>query len=396
MRIGIYGGTFNPPHLGHFRAAEYACRALRLDRLLMIPTNISPHKQLPEGSPNPMQRLEMVRLGAGEFENLEACDLELRREGASYTWQTVQQLRQSWPDARLYLLMGTDMFLSFHTWREPQRIMKDAALAVFYRGDAGEVEAIEAQKASLEAMGAEVELIENPVTDISSTEVRRMLMLRCASEFLPRAVEDYVYEHGFYGTARGLAQLSEEDLEKTVVSLLKPGRVAHVLGCRDAAVALAKRWGADETDAARAALLHDITKVFDGPLQLTLARSYGMILDDFSARNAKTIHALTGSWVAQRIFGENKAVVDAIASHTTGKPGMNVLEAIIYVADYMEPNREFPGVERLRDLAFTDLYGALELGLTMTITHLQEQGREISPESAETLRWLQSEERKIL
>ena len=396
MRIGIYGGTFNPPHLGHFRAAQYARTALALDRVLMIPTNVSPHKQLPEGSPLPGQRLEMVRLGAGEFENLEACDLELRREGASYTWQTVQQLRQSWPDARLYLLMGTDMFLSFHTWREPQRIMKDAALAVFYRGDAGEVEAIEAQKASLEAMGAEVELIENPVTDISSTEVRRMLMLRCASEFLPRAVEDYVYEHGFYGTARGLAQLSEEDLEKTVVSLLKPGRVAHVLGCRDAAVALAKRWGADETDAARAALLHDITKVFDGPLQLTLARSYGMILDDFSARNAKTIHALTGSWVAQRIFGENKAVVDAIASHTTGKPGMNVLEAIIYVADYMEPNREFPGVERLRDLAFTDLYGALELGLTMTITHLQEQGREISPESAETLRWLQSEERKIL
>ena len=396
MRIGIYGGTYNPPHLGHFRAAQYACSALQLDKLLMIPTNISPHKQLPEGSPSPQQRLEMVRLGAGEFEKLEASDIELRREGASYTWQTVQQLRAQYPQAKLYLLMGTDMFLSFHTWREPQRILSDAALAVFYRGDDGEVEAIEKQKTALEAVGAEVALIRNPVTDISSTELRRMLVLRCASEFLPKAVEDYVYAHGFYGTARGLAQLSEEDLEKTVVSLLKPSRVAHVLGCRDAAVALAKRWGADETDAARAALLHDITKAFDGPLQLTLASSYGMILDDFSTRNAKTIHALTGSWVAQRIFGENKAVVDAIASHTTGKPGMNVLEAIIYVADYMEPNREFPGVERLRDLAFTDLYGALELGLTMTITHLQEQGREISPESAETLRWLQSEERKIL
>ena len=396
MRIGIYGGTYNPPHLGHFRAAEYACRALQLDRLLMIPTNISPHKQLPEGSPLPGQRLEMVRLGTGEFEKLEASDLELRREGASYTWQTVQQLRAQEPQAKLYLLMGTDMFLSFHTWREPQRILSDAALAVFYRGDDGEVEAIERQKTALEAMGAEVELIRNPVTDISSTELRRMLVLRCASEFLPKAVEDYVYAHGFYGTDRSLMQLSPEELEKTVVSLLKPSRVAHVLGCRDAAVALAKRWGADETDAARAALLHDITKVFDGPLQLTLARSYGMILDDFSARNAKTIHALTGSWVAQRIFGENKAVVDAIASHTTGKPGMNVLEAIIYVADYMEPNRDFPGVERLRTLAFTDLYGALELGLNMTITHLQEQGREISPESAETLRWLQSEERKIL
>jgi len=395
-RIGIYGGTYNPPHLGHFRAAEYACSALKLDRLFMIPTNISPHKQLPADSPGPQQRLEMVRLGAGEFAKLEASDVELSRQGASYTWQTVRQLKAEYPHARLYLLMGTDMFLSFHTWREPQRILEDATLAVFYRGDAGEVEAVAVQKRTLETMGAAVELIENPVTDISSTQLRRMLVLRCASEFLPEAVERYVYDHGFYGTARKLQGLSLEQLEQVAIGLLKPSRVAHVLGCRETAVALAKRWGADETDAARAALLHDITKAFDGSLQLTLARSYGMILDDFSARNAKTLHALTGSWVAQRIFGENKAVTDAVASHTTGKPGMNVLETIIYVADYMEPNRDFPGVEELRRLAFTDLYGALELGLNMTITHLREQGREVSPESAQTLRWLQSEERKIL
>lgn len=393
-RIGIYGGTYNPPHLGHFRAAQFARDALRLDRVLMIPTNISPHKQLPDGSPNPLQRLEMVRLGCEDFSGLEACDIELRREGPSYTWQTVAQLKEMYPNAQLYLLMGTDMFLSFHTWREPRRIMEDAALAVFYRGDPGEEADIARQKADLEAMGARVELVKNPVTDISSTELRRMLMLQCASEFLPPAVERYVYDHGFYGTDRSLKGLNMEQLEQTVVGLLKPSRVNHVLGCREAAVALAKHWGADETDAARAALLHDITKVFDGPLQLTLARSYGMILDDFSARNAKTLHALTGSWVAERVFGENKAVVSAVASHTTGKPGMNLLEAIIYVADYMEPNRDFPGVEELRRLAYENIYTALERGLNMTITHLRQQGREVSPESAQTIAWLQSRERK--
>lgn len=393
-RIGIYGGTFNPPHLGHFRAAQFARDALRLDRVLMIPTNVSPHKQLPEGSPTPDQRLEMVRQGCRSFSGLEACDLELRREGPSYTWQTVAQLKESNPDACLYLMMGTDMFLSFHTWRDPQRIMKDAVLAVFYRGEPGEETDIANQKTRLEALGARVELVKNPVTDISSTELRRMLMLHCASEFLPAAVEKYIYDHGFYGTGRSLKGLAIEELEQTAVSLLKPSRVKHVLGCRDAAVALAKHWGADETDAARAALLHDITKAFDGPLQLTLARSYGMILDDFSARNAKTLHALTGSWVAERIFGENKAVVSAVASHTTGKPGMNLLETIIYVADYMEPNRDFPGVEELRRLAYENIYDALERGLNMTITHLQQQGREVSPESAQTIAWLQSGERK--
>ena len=179
-----------------------------------------------------------------------------------------------------------------------------------------------------------------------------------------------------------------DELERVVVSLLKPGRVQHVLGCRDTAVALAERWGADKTDAARAGLLHDITKALDGPLQLTLCREYGIVLDVFSSRNPKTLHALTGSLVAQRIFGETQAVVDAICAHTTGKAGMNTLEKIIYVADYMEPNRKFQGVEQMRYLAHTDLDEALRMGLTMTLKLLQEQGREISPESQEALAYL--------
>ena len=142
-----------------------------------------------------------------------------------------------------------------------------------------------------------------------------------------------------------------EELEQVVVNLLNPNRVKHVLGCRDTAAEMARIWGVDETDAARAGLLHDITKALDGPLQLTLCSEYGKVLDEFSENNPKTLHAFTGSLVAQRIFGENDAVVAAIESHTTGKPAMNTLEKIIYVADYMEPNRDFPGVEELRHLA---------------------------------------------
>ena len=394
QRIGIYGGTFNPPHMGHLNAARYALEALRLDMLLMIPTNISPHKAMAEGSPEPKDRLEMVRLCLQDVSNAQACDIELRRDGPSYTWQTVTQLRQVYPDAELYLLMGTDMFLSFDSWREPQRITAEATLAVFYRGEKNEVADIEAQKRKMENAGARVVLVKNPVLDISSTQLRRMLALQCASEFLHPGVESYIRKNGFYGTDKNFKNLTIDALERVVVSLLKPSRVDHVLGCRQAAVELAKRWGVDETDAARAALLHDITKALDGPLQLTLSRAYGMILDTFSIRNTKTLHALTGSWVAQRIFGENDAVVSAIASHTTGKPGMNLLETIIYVADYMEPNRDFPGVEELRRLAYTDIYGALRLGLNMTITMLNQQGREVSPESAQTLEWLEQEERK--
>ena len=388
-RIGIYGGTFNPPHIGHVRAALAAVRALELDKLLVIPDRIAPHKVLPEGSATAEQRLEMVKSAFAGEPAVEVSDMELRREGVSYTVDTLRQLRQQYPDGELTLLMGTDMFLSFHTWRCPEEILSLAGLGVFYRGDKGEKAAIEAKKAEMEAAGAKITLVRNEIVDISSTDLRRMLVFGCAAPFLPNGVGACICAGGLYGTDRCLKALPMEELERVVVSLLKPSRVKHVLGCRDTAVELAKRWGADETDAARAGILHDITKALDGPLQLTLCGEYGTMLDEFSKKYPKTLHALTGSLVAERIFGENPAVVSAIRSHTTGKANMNVLEKIIYVADYMEPNRDFPGVERLRELAFADLDGALKLGLEMTLEHLKDQGAEVSPESRDALAYLQ-------
>jgi len=388
-RIGIYGGAFNPPHIGHMHVALRGIAALSLTKLLVIPSCESPHKPLPEHSPSPQQRMEMLQLSFEGESQVEVSDLELCRGGFSYTYETVEQLRQQYPSAELIFLMGTDMFCSFLQWRNPERILKCASVAVFCRGERGETEAIAKQKAALERLGATVYAVENPVTEISSTDLRRMLVFQCAAPFLAPKTVDYIKANGLYCTAKDYRRLPMETLEKTVVGLLKPNRVAHVLGCRDTASELARIWGADETDAARAGILHDITKALDGPLQLTLCEEYGIILDNFSGRNPKTLHALTGSLVAERIFGESEAVVSAIRCHTTGKADMNTLEKIIYVADYMEPNRDFPGVEQLRHLAYTDIDKALKLGLEMTLNMLQEQEREISPESRQALQWLQ-------
>ena len=123
-------------------------------------------------------------------------------------------------------------------------------------------------------------------------------------------------------------------------------------------------------------------------MQLTLFSEYGTMLSDFGKKYPRTLHALTGALVAERIFGENEAVVNAIRHHTTGKADMSLLEKIIYVADYMEPNRDFPGVDMLRQLAFSDIDAALKLGLEMTLEHLKHQGNEVSPESREALAFL--------
>ena len=389
-RIGIYGGSFNPPHIGHIQAAKQAVEALNLDKLLVIPAGIAPHKDMPDNTPTPQHRLDMLRLTLADCPEIEVSDLEVNREGPSYTWETIQHLREMYPDACLILFMGTDMFLSIHTWKNPEFILENVTLGVFYRGDKGENRAIEAKKAELEAQGAKVELVQNVVIPISSTQMRRLLAFRCAGAFLPEGVLDYIREHRLYDTRADWKNLPMDKLEQVVISLLKPNRVAHVLGCRDTAVELAKYWGADVTDAARAGILHDITKAIDGPLQLTLCEAYGKILSDFSRKYPKTLHALTGSLVAERIFGENEAVVSAICHHTTGKADMNLLEKIIYVADYMEPNRKFPGVESLRELARSDIDAALQLGLEMTLVHLANLGDEVSPESREALEFLKN------
>ncbi len=390
QRIGIYGGTFNPPHLGHLRLAQYALQALELDRILMIPDRIAPHKQMPEGTPAPEQRLEMLRLLVQSEPRIEVSALELRREGPSYTYETVEMVRAMYPDAELFLLMGSDMLESFHKWKENHRIVREVTLAAFLRGTKGEHEAVLRASDALQAKGARVVVQDNPITAISSTDLRRLLIFQCAEPFLTAEVWNYIHQNGLYGTAANYRDLPVEELEAAVMGLLKESRRAHVLGCAQTCEELARRYGVNETDAVRAGLLHDITKALDGPLQLTLCREYGMILDTFSAQNPKTLHALTGSLVAERIFGENEAVIAAIRSHTTGKADMNLLEKILYVADYMEPNRDFPGVEELRSLAYTDITGALKLGLQMTLDMLHRQQREISPESIQALAWLES------
>ena len=387
-RIGIYTGTFNPVHTGHIQAALQAAELLRLDKVLLIPDCETPHKQMPEGSATAQQRLEMLKAAVSGCPQLEASDVAIRRGGVTFTWQTLMDLREEYPDAEFVLLMGSDMFLKFGKWTHTDVILREASLGVLYRGDRGEIRAVQEKMEELQEVNARIEIAENNAVCISSSDLRRMLVFHCAMPFLPNGVMEYISENKLYGVEKPLKNLPMDHLEKAVIHLLKPGRVAHVLGCRDTAVKLAEHWGADVTDAARAGILHDITKALDGPLQLTLCSEYGTILSDFSKKYPKTLHALTGSLVAGRIFGENEAVTEAIRHHTTGKGNMNLLEKIIYVADYMEPNRDIPGVEELRRLAYSDIDAALKLGLEMALEHLNRQGAEVSPESKEALEYL--------
>lgn len=387
MRIAVFGGSFNPPHIGHVRAAVAAKKALGADRLIVIPTAVSPHKPQPEGSPCAQARLEMTRLAFEGYEGVEVSDMELRRGGRSYTVDTLGELSRTFEGAELILLMGTDMLLSFdRIWRGYDRILALSSLGVFSRDEASDAE-LERKCGELkEKYGARIELLPIEPVAVSSTEIRGLLKDRKGRELLDPRVYAEIIRLRHYGAKPDLDWLMEQ-----TIPFLDEKRVPHVAGCRQEAVKLALRWGEDPSDAAEAAILHDITKKQKADEQLNLCDKYGIITDNDERNQYKLLHAKTGAELARRMFGSDDRVCSAIFWHTTAHPDMSLLEKIIYIADYIEPTRAFEGVERLRELAYSDLDGALILGLEMSISNLEERGIAPHRYSAEALRQLKAD-----
>lgn len=382
MKLGIYGGTFNPPHLGHVTAARFAMDALGLDKLLLIPAAHPPHKSLPEDAPSPEDRLAMAEIAADVLllpGRAEASGMELSRPGRSYTADTLRQLREEYPGAELWLLMGTDMFLTLQHWREPEAILSLAGVCAFARSQEDCEEALRGQADYLQkTFQARVRTVRLPeIVDISSTRLRELLERGEGQEYLPPSVYGYIIRRGLYGVRRDLKRLPERELRACSYSMMRAKRIAHVRGAEQEAVRLARRWGADPVKAARAAILHDCTKYLEREEQLQLCEKYGIVLDELERQAVKLLHSKTGAWIARDVFGADDEVFEAIYWHTTGKADMSLLDKILYMADYMEPNRDFPGVERLRTLAYEDLDAAVIAGCETSIQEMEDRGLEV-------------------
>lgn len=327
MKIGIYGGTFNPPHLGHLTAAAAVIATLKLDKLLLIPASIPPTKDLPAGSATAEQRLEMTRM-AGEHLGLgskvETLDMEVRRAGKSFTSDTLAELKAQFPEDELWLLMGTDMFLSFETWHEPEKIASLAGIAAFGRTKADMEPQFSAQRDKLYRLypDARIFTLTVPgVIDISSTELRERLASGTGENLLPPAVYGYILRNHLYGTDVNLKSLTLSQLRPVALSYLKYKRIPHVLGTEQEAIRLATRYGADVEKARVAALLHDCTKKLDMPEQLALCRQYGIELDELEQKALKLLHAKTGAAIAREVFGVDDEIYRAIWWHTTRPRG---------------------------------------------------------------------------
>ncbi|MDR3149523.1 MAG: bis(5'-nucleosyl)-tetraphosphatase (symmetrical) YqeK [Oscillospiraceae bacterium] len=335
MKIAVLGGTFNPPHIGHLSYIDNpAVRAAKFDKIIVIPSGDPPHKTLPDGSPNAAQRLEMAELTFADA-GTEIIDIEISRAGKSYTADTIRELMAYYPSAQFTLLMGTDMFATVGQWYDSEWLRKHT----------------------------EIMALDRNVIPVSSTLVREALPKRQGREWLTEKTYAYIIKNRLYNAKpdwdwlRTQAEnLITDNGSNTSAKARK--RIAHTRGVEKAAVKLAEIYGADIDAARTAAILHDITKLKNCEQHLTTLKHYGIMSIDVEGE--KLLHAVSGAAIAYFEFGVSEQIREAIRWHTTGKAGMNLLEKIVYLADFVEDTRDFPHVDELRKIVFGGIDEAMK------------------------------------
>ena len=197
MKTAMFGGSFDPIHNGHVSLAKAFVETLGLERVLIIPTFYPPLKQK-KTAVTSEQRLEMCRLAFEGEELFEVSDIEIRREGKSYTYMTLEELSELYPDDELYLITGADMFMTIDEWKNPEIIFSHAVICGVPRDD-DDISDLREKAKKLSAMGARTEILDPGIMTVSSTEIRRRVSDgESISGLVPPLVEDYIIENGLY------------------------------------------------------------------------------------------------------------------------------------------------------------------------------------------------------
>jgi len=344
MRIGLYGGSFNPPHLGHLRAARFFRESFALDELLIIPAKQAPLRATPMVSGE-----ERLALCEKTFP-FPVSDIELRRPGVSYTIDTLRDLRTRYPEAKFFLLVGEDQKGKFRQWKDWQEILQLAKLVVLPRYGAA--------TSAGEGIGGFTPL------EVSSTQLRLKLLLGedCSAWLSPEA----------------LAYINERRLYQP----LTPERLHHGRCVAEAAEALALQYGADPAKARLAGLTHDCAKSISFHAQQSLCELNRKPLRPEDLAAPPVCHAFAGeAYLALECGVTDPEVLGAVRWHTLGHAGMTLLEECVYVGDLISADRSYPDVAHVRALAAQDLHAASIYILEYIFAKQKKTGKAIHPDS---------------
>lgn len=320
MKVGIFGGTFNPPHNTHIQIAKQAKAQLSLDKLIVVPCGVPPHKKCEVSSETRLAMAQQAFCGIAEV-----SDYEINKPSKSYTVETLRHFKSVYPAAQFFLIMGGDSFRNFGSWYCPQEIAALATLAVAERSGAT---LAAAEQDTLQRFNAKTEFLDVTPDDVSSTEIRLRYQFGLDNvDLVPPAVDAFVAEQGLYTEFRPMAQ--------KLKTYLDDRRFMHTFYVVKRGLELAGDEDANKTFLA--CLLHDCAKNIP---ESDYAR-YGFAPPPDMPK--PVVHSFLGARVARQDFGvTDEDVLSAIAYHTTGCPDMTRLQKIVYVADKTEQTRPYP------------------------------------------------------
>lgn len=358
MKIGIMGGTFDPIHNGHLMLGRYARDLFSLEQIWFMPNGNPPHKVSDSIESQTKHRVEMVRRAIEHEDSFVLQLYEVNRKEVNYSYLTMEHFKDAYPAHEFYFIVGADSLFSLDRWVHPEKLLKTCVMLAAYR-DGKNTSEMEKQIRYLnEKYDADIRLLHTPDVDISSSEIRQRLKKNLQiDEMVPQVVCEYIKDHQLYYDE--LCVMKEK-----VRQSQNDFRFKHTIGVMETAVKLAKRYQEDADKARIAGLLHDCAKEIYPGLQ----------------------HASKGAELAREEYGiTDQEILDAIKWHTTGRPKMTLLDKIIYVADYIEPNRnQAPNLDEIRHLAMLNLDECLYTILEASLAYLKTRSEVVDPMTEQT------------
>ena len=312
----IFGGGFDPIHLGHINMALKAKEVLK-GEVIFVPAKIAIWKN---DSVSREHKLAMIKLAIGKYDGFSIDTYEMDQKEQPRSYQTVRYFKEKYPKDKLYFLIGQDQANSFERWAEPEEIAKNAQI-VYYKRPKHILNQANIERFKMKA-------IEGPVVDTSSSEIRSL-----KSVAVPEEVLKYIEDNNLYFIPK-------------VRSYIKESRFLHSLSVARLAYRLAKIYGADYQKAYIAGILHDIAKGIDNDESLALMKQ---LYPDYLDIGAYAYHQFLGEMLVKRDFEVvDEEILNAIKYHTTGRKDMCWLEKLIYAADKIEPTRQFDSSDLIK------------------------------------------------
>jgi nicotinate-nucleotide adenylyltransferase len=329
-KIGIFGGTFDPIHKEHICIAKTAVKELNLDKLIIVPSFISPHKA-DKKTANSFHRLNMCNLAFNFDSKITVSDFEILNEGKSFSYLTVEHFSKEYANAKMFFIIGADMFIDFVNWKNPDLILNYCTLAVVRR----EKQIKNIKKAVddfYKVFNKRVNVLKYIGGDTSSTKVRRLCCLKQnLDKYVTYNVAEYIIKYNLY----------TDNICEYVKNNMNEKRFIHTMGVVELAVKYSEKFNVNSEKAFYAAVLHDIAKGHENEYNYNFSPDITF----------PVYHQFLGAEIAKnKLLIEDEEILNAIKYHTSGRENMTNLDKLIFVADMLEEGRDFKGINSLRKL----------------------------------------------